>query len=430
MRIIMLSPDAQMIDRRILQEASSLQRLGHRVTVLSGFECAKPDAYEQDDGVVVERFAFDWVDLRKVALLKRLPLIGRLTWPIVRVASKIFGLPSAFETFVASKVLAHEFDVVHVHDFPLLRAAARIAKERDVPLVYDSHEFYPIQSIFTLKQQRRFLARERALFRVCRRVITVNPYIAKMMARTHDAPEPLVILNASPMPPASQLAIRTDFAAKRTARIAHRLPPDAFIFVYQGWISSERNLESMIEAVKSVREPAMLLIIGYGEHVENLKALANDLGVSDRIIFYGRVESDSLGAITELCDVGIIPYVAVDEMHRYCSPNKLFEFVAAEIPVIASDLPYLRDVVDGYKIGWLCDTGSPAALARVMNEALNKQAQFGPLRDQLRVALTRLNWSVEEQKLFSLYAEIECETNSSQAIGAQAVSNLSRTLPQ
>lgn len=405
MRILMLSPDAQMIDRRILQEASSLQRAGHQVTVLSGFECAAPDAYEQDDGTIVKRYVFDWTDLRKLRLLRRYGRLGRLAWPLVRVASKLLGLPGAFEAFVAAKALEHQFDAVHVHDFPLLRVAVRIAHLRGVPLVYDSHEFYPVQSCFTKKQQRKFLAVERANIRRCDHVITVNPYIAQMMGRTHDVPEPTVILNACTLE--STLTPKQTPDARRAARLEQGLPLDAFIFVYQGWISSERNLESMIEAMRSVSESAILLIIGYGAHVESLKNLAQTLGVSNRVIFFGRIESAQLPAITKLCDAGIIPYSAVDEMHRYCSPNKLFEFIGAQIPIVAADLPYLRDVIDGQKIGWLCDTESPQALAHAMTTALVALKNGETMQDNLHRAAATFNWSVEEKKLFKIYDELQ-----------------------
>ncbi|MGF6781101.1 glycosyltransferase family 4 protein [Paraburkholderia sp. GAS334] len=406
MQIIMLSPDAQMIDRRILQEASSLQRNGHHVTVLSGFECAQPDAYEQPDGVVVKRYAFDWTDLRKVRTLKRWGRLGRFVWPFQRVAAKVFGTLTAYETFVVDKALEHEFDVVHVHDFPMLKVAATVAQLRRVPLIYDSHEFYPVQSCFTPQQQRKFLALERALIKRCRRVITVNPYIARMIAKEHDVTEPMVILNASPLPADDQRDVAISPDARRAAREKYGLPKDAFIFVYQGWISAERNLEAMLHAFRDVAAPAMLLVIGYGEHVKVLQALADKLELNDRVIFYGRVESDQLADLTELCDVGVIPYAAVDEMHRYCSPNKLFEFVAARLPIIASDLPYLRDVVDGYKIGWLCDTTAPDVLARTMTEALTDSQAINTAQHNLLNARSNLNWSVEERKLLELYTEL------------------------
>lgn len=409
MRILMLSPDAQMIDRRILQEARSLQCAGHQVVVLSGFECTQPDAYVEPSGVVVKRYAYDWSDSRRGCMQHRYGgRLGTAIWLCQKVLDKAMGRAGAFETFVVEKILEHEFDVLHVHDFPLLRAGCHAARVRAVPVVYDSHEFYPVQSCFTPQQQKRFLALERRLVRYCQAVITVNPYIAKMMAKAHAIAEPLVILNASPVsapdgPGERAIAMTT---AQVELRAKYKLPADSFLFVYQGWISPERNLESLIRAMAEVAAPAALLIVGYGDHVAALQSLVRSLNLDDQIVFCGRVESDELHALTCACDVGIIPYVAVDEMHKYCSPNKLFEFVAAGLPIIATDLPYLRDIIGGYDIGWLCDTSAPRTLAECMRTALSDGRRHNHFKANLEKAQKELNWGVEEQKLFHLYSNL------------------------
>jgi glycosyltransferase involved in cell wall biosynthesis len=406
MRILMLSPDAQMIDRRILQEARSLQRAGHAVVVLSGFECTQPDAYVEPSGVVVKRYTYDWSDSRRERLQRRFGRFGTALWLCLKMLDKAMARAGGFEAFVVEKILEHEFDVLHVHDFPLLRAGCNAARGRGIPVIYDSHEFYPVQSCFTPKQQKRFLSLERRLVRYCKSVITVNPYIAKMIAKEHAISEPLVILNASPAvaQDSSDVHAVTKTTAQRDLRARYKLPADSFLFLYQGWISPERNIESLIRAMAEAPTPAALLIVGYGDHVAALQSLTRSLNLDHKVVFCGRVESDELHALTCACDVGIIPYVAVDEMHKYCSPNKLFEFVAAGLPIIATDLPYLRDVIGGYDIGWLCDTSDPRTLSEQMRAALSDEQQRNRFKANLAKAQKELNWEVEEQKLFRLYS--------------------------
>ena len=407
MKILMLSPDAQMIDRRILQEARSLSAAGHGVTVLSGFECREPDAYE-DRGVRVKRFVYDWRDVRPLKLAKKIgALTSAVAWPPLRVINYLRGGPNAFEAFVLDKVFEHDFDVVHVHDFPMLRTGTMAAKARGALLVYDSHEFYPVQSCFTPEEQKRYLALEGKLVKSCARVITVNPYIARMLADAHAIKEPMVVLNASELPAATARTLTPD--DRRRARIAKGLPPDAFIFLYQGWLSGERNLEPMIEAMATQPPGITLLIVGYGAYESDLKALAGKSGVGDRVIFYGRVESNDLPALTMLCDVGVIPYRAVDEMHRYCSPNKLFEFIAAEIPILASDLPYLRDVIATYEIGWLGALDDKAAFADLVTKIAGDREGVAAASRNLPAAARQFNWGIEGSKVVKLYRQLAAE---------------------
>ncbi|WP_161992889.1 glycosyltransferase [Aureimonas leprariae] len=394
-----------MIDRRILQEARTLAAAGHRIELLSGFECRQADAYE-DGPIRIKRYRYDWQDRRRAVLNDRVGRqAARYLWPPVRLLTRLSDGPNAFEAFVLEKAMEHDFDVVHVHDFPMLRCGAMAAARRDVPLVYDSHEFYPIQSHFAPEDQKRYLRQEKALVRRCASVITVNPYIAGMMADAHGIQPPEVILNACEPPVAT--AADLDAGQRRDRRIAKALPPDDFLFLYQGWLSAERNLEPMIEATARQRDGVKLVVVGYGEYEASLHRLAAEVGAADRVIFLGRIENEVLSEITSLCDVGIVPYRAVDEMHRYCSPNKLFEFIAAQIPVVASDLPYLRDIVDGYSIGWLADLEKVDAFASALAVAATDADGMAASRTNLGRAWQELNWVVEGEKLIRIYEGLD-----------------------
>jgi glycosyltransferase involved in cell wall biosynthesis len=406
MRILMLSPDAQMIDRRIVQEARTLHEAGHAVTLLSGFECALPDAYMQRS-IRIKRFSYDWKDRRRADLATRLgPRLASCVWPGLRLLNRALDGPTAFEAFVLGKIAEHDFDVMHVHDLPLLKVGSMAARRAGAKLVYDAHEFYPMQSVLSEEQRKRYLRLERKLMRDCAVTITVNPYLAEMMGRTHSLAPPRVILNAIATPPAEVMAerlkMRNDPALRAEARKAKGLPERDFLFLYQGWVSAERNIEVLIEAMATQPKGRTLVLVGYGDHLEVLRALADRLAVADRCLFYGRVESDELQSLTALCDVGVIPYTAVDEMHRYCSPNKLYEFIMAGLPILASDLPYLRDVIEGYGLGWLGDLGTPASTSELMSKA----ALGDDLTGNLEAARGKLNWEIEGAKLVDIYASI------------------------
>ncbi len=400
--VLMLSPDAQMIDRRILQEARTLVAAGYGVDVLSGFECAAPDAYEEH-GYRVKRYRYDWSDPRRDALRRKVGAASPALWPFVRLATRASGGPTAFEAYVMEKALAHRFDVVHVHDFPMLRAGALVARARGVPLIYDSHEFYPVQSVFSPADQTRYLALERRLTRDCAAIITVNPYLARMIGEAHAIPAPEVILNACEPPTLTVGALTLDERARRRAALG--LPVDRTLFLYQGWLSPERNLETMVAAMAGQSEAA-LAIVGYGAYEETLKTLARDKGVADRVVFLGRIENEVLSEVTALADVGIVPYKAVDEMHRYCSPNKLFEFIAAGVPVLASDLPYLRDVVAGHDIGWLGALDDEAAFSRLIADIAADPAARAAKQSHVAAAYATLNWGEEGRKLLAIYERV------------------------
>ena len=120
-RVLMITPDHLMIDRRILQEAQTLQQAGYAVEILAGFECAEPDTYERD-GVRIKRFKFDWKDPRAdwiLPLLRHAP--ERLRSGLLRHARRVVALltgRTSFENYVLRQVAASSYDILHCHDFP------------------------------------------------------------------------------------------------------------------------------------------------------------------------------------------------------------------------------------------------------------------------------------------------------------------------
>lgn len=397
----MATADHLMIDRRILQEAKSLVDKGHEVTLLAGFECPKRESYLVD-GIRIERFVYDWGDSRLSALTARLGLapggrIYALAWRLFRFLANRLASLNSFEQFVFDRLLEYQVDVLHIHDYPMLAPAVELARIRKVPLVYDAHELYYAQVQLPTRVQRRYRRREARLIRHADVVMTVNPYIAGLMAERYRIREPLVLMNAAPLRPidtSKPLRKRFDFA------------DNTRIVLYQGWISDNRGIERVVEAAGFFAPGVVLVIIGYGDYEEQLKKLVVTKRLSDRVFFYGGVPSDELHPLTCDADLGVIPYHGVDENNYFCSPNKLFEFAVAALPYVCNDLPFLRDMATRYGNGRLADLASPAAIAEAVNFIFTNESEFASMRAGARAAREALNWNVEERKLLEYYESL------------------------
>jgi len=93
------------------------------------------------------------------------------------------------------------------------------------------------------------------------------------------------------------------------------------------------------------------------------------------------------------------------ENHRLALPNKLFEYLAADLPVVVSDLPEMRRLVTERGVGWVTDPGDPADIARVLDEALGSRKDKA-LHRRVRDAAAELNWPHERNRLTELYAKL------------------------
>lgn len=397
MRILMVTADHLMIDRRILQEARTLVDAGHSVILLAGFECPQRESYVKD-GIRIERFVYDWGDSRFAPWARRLRLrsgtrLNALAWRVFRHLAARFDF-SSFDRFVLDRLLEYPVDLMHVHDFPMLRAGVELARVRNVPLIYDAHELYYAQTQLPEATQRRYMRRERKWIRHADRVITVNPFIARLMAQKYSIAEPDVIVNAAPLQPrASTHLLRDRFGLAEKTRIV----------LYQGWISDNRGIDKLVLAARHFNPGTVLVIVGYGAYEDALCKMVHDQDLGAKVYFYGGVDSDKLHPVTCDADLGVIPYFGVDANNYYCSPNKLFEFAIAELPFICNDLPYLRQVIDRYQNGITADLRDPIKIAAEVNRVMDAPELLGKLQQGAMAAKKELNWSVEETKLLAIY---------------------------
>lgn len=401
-RVLMISTDHLMIDRRILQEAESLRNAGYEVEILAGFECSKAEDYLWR-GIRISRFVFDWSDARAQQLLRFVKHRNNRLWHhLFRATRKMLTIATgitSFEHFVLRQVMERQFDVLHVHDYPLLRVGVEAKRRRGCALIYDAHELYYAQAVLPVATRRRYRRRESRLIHSADVTITVNPYIAGMMARDYGCPLPKVLLNAAPCISQEQPA--------RNLRARLGISQQAQIVLYQGWMSPERGIDALVRAAAHFPANIHLVLIGYGECEAELKAISREQGTDDgRVIFMGRIEPELLASLTCEADLGVIPYRPVDLNHLYCSPNKLFEFAVAGLPFLANDLPFLRDVAQEFGFGIIANLDNPESIAEAITCAFADPTRFAALKAAARAAGTRLNWDIEGKKLLEIYAAL------------------------
>ena len=245
-------------------------------------------------------------------------------------------------------------------DLYTLPALAEAARLHGGALVYDSRELYaaldssagrPWVSAVWRAVERRYVGRADA-------VLTVGDAIADRLAQTYGVARPTVLYNA-PEPVAGQ--------DRRVLAAALGLPDDGrVVLLYQGLFREGRGLPALVEATRAV-DGVRLVMIGEGALADDLRALGTDLG--GRLVLHPFVPPDRLAALTPGADLGACLIEPLTESLRLSLPNKLFEYLAAGVPVIASPLPEIRAVLSR-GAGVLADPSSPAAVADALRQSL------------------------------------------------------------
>jgi glycosyltransferase involved in cell wall biosynthesis len=333
--------------------------------------------------------------------------------------------PTVWDNAMINRGLYYDPDVVHVHDLPQLFAGVQVARRLKVPLIYDSHEIYTEIATLNEREKKYLRTREQRLIRTCDVVYTVNPFCAKWMTETYKR-DVGSITNATTRP--------TNFDPLVRHREFHKflgLREDARILCYQGWFSLHgRGLIGLVQAMQFVRKDVHLVMVGYGDHA-HFRNVALAAGVRDRIHLIESVPWDELLWWTASADVGVIPYQPVDLNHLYCSPNKLSEFICAHLPMLANDLPYLRQVIDGEGFGIVRPMSTPQNMAAAINEVFDPAFRhIENAKQMLAKNAWRWEWPEESKKLIAIYKNIREPKRPAYASGPARLRNASPLKPE
>lgn len=180
------------------------------------------------------------------------------------------------------------------------------------------------------------------------------------------------------------------------------IPRNAPVAIYQGMLQTGRGLEASIDAVASI--PGLhLALAGDGPLREALQSRAAAAGCAHRVHLLGEVDFRDLAGLTPGAFAGLVPIQPLSLSYTLSLPGKLFEYIQAGVPVIATALPEIRKIVEGYGVGICIEPFGSGSLA----EALSRMREDGALRHSLLENLARakaeLCWEKEEEIYLSLY---------------------------
>jgi len=351
--------------------------------------------------------------LRRMVSLRRMKrnLKNRIMWTsrnviqdpirwLLRPAHRYFVY---FDFFRQAKQysLEHPADIYHCHDLNTLYIGMVLKRKHQAKLIYDSHELYLHKNrlvpagrfktwILTWIETRGMAASDR--------VITVGECIADWMAKEYHAPKPAVIINAPHERDAK--ALSSDVSLRKALNVKD----SDFLLIYSGGITFNRGLENLIKAVNQI-DDLHFVLLGYGSDVymSSLRALIQSEKAEDKVSFFGPVPHNEVASYLASADCGIAPIMNICLSYYYCSPNKLFEYVQARLPVIASDFPEMQRVVNESEIGFTFDPEDIESIKSTIRRMMDNPEDRLRFKQNTQKAAEKYRWAVEEKKLEDIY---------------------------
>lgn len=403
--VLMLTNDLK-IDRRILQEADSLRQDGWHVKILA-MPCPQEEVSDSSNGVVrINRLRKDYVSYSFIALhfyrkiYRYFPIFNKIR-PFLRkiFASYFINWEEFYISLFKGNIEEYSPSVVMAHDLPMLPVACWAAKKIGAQVVYDSHELYAEQE-FSSAEKKDWKKIESKYIKNCTEIITVNNLIGLELQKRYSlASKPHIIHNA----------VISEGVFKKT-NLFHKifqLSECNKIVLFQGGVSDNRNLDVLIKAFTKIRnQDVCLVILGDGPEKKFLIKLTKNLNLVDKVFFHPAVPQKDLLNYTINADVGIIPYQATSLNNYLCTPNKLFEFVSTGVPIIASDLPAIRELVLRYEVGRTASLKTEDEIAYAIEEMFESDQTLEHFRNNINNVREKFLWNPQE--IIKVFEPLKC----------------------
>ena len=285
-----------------------------------------------------------------------------------------------------------KYDIIVAHNYYLVLPLWVISHLTKKKTVYDSYELYvPTKKTNLDLRQSFFYFIEKIAIRKFDLVIAANEERARLMkAKFGLKKRPLTILNIS-----------TSFDSDDSLKITEKYPEinninGRMILVYQGFLGAGRDCSVFLKILKQLPSNYALLIIGGGPDLNYLKQLSKDIDIEDRIVFTGNIPMKDVHPLLKLCNFGLVSYPFSDLNNIYCSPNKIYEYPAAGLPMICSSQHSITRILRPYNIACFVD---------FMNipETVSKIIKFTTDNSDFKIKLEKFlldnSWEIELNKL-------------------------------
>lgn len=375
-------------DVRSMRAATTFRNEGLAVSIIDVVEASMQPVEEDIDGIHLKHIILpDWQSSRR---------------------SEWLFLITALRTFFRSLnlLLQSGADIYHATELNALPACCIAAILRRKPLVYEAYELhipYPETTIAFWRRSAKLINRLLAMILPrCAGVIATTPFYAQEMQKHFHLKEVALVRNIPPyrsVPPNDRL--RQYLGLSQETRIA----------LYHGRLQRNRGLDTLVRAAKFLEKNTIIVLMGegYGATQKELEELIAREGVADRVKFVPRTPlyEDLLDWVVS-ADIGLVLYTPGYSLAvKLILPNKLFEYIMVGVPVLATQLDAVAEIIKTYDVGQIVPSVEPEAIGAAINAMLADDTALHRMgQNALEAAKNDLNWEKESLQLVRLYDAI------------------------
>ena len=340
------------------------------------------------NGFDVSFTGFDWLtkDFK--------PVQGKIT---IHKLQKSFLSLSFYLKFIwriKLSLFSSRASIFFAEDIYTLPFAVIFGKLKRAKIFYDSRELFGYLAGLKERKFVQFFWKtvEKLFIKYVDHIITSGSMDSDVLKEMYGVTNTIVLRNLPRFyKPAQQTDLRNQLG----------ISTDKKILLYQGVILKGRGIEKIFDILPDIPE-CIFVLIGGGEFENYYKNLAVERKVIDQVFFIGKFSQEDLPKLTPSADVGIALIENISKSYYYALPNKLFEYIMAEVPVVVSNLPQMKEIVDNFNVGFVVDPDNKDELIAALKKLTSDEVLYKKFKQNCKIASEELNWENEIGNLLEL----------------------------
>lgn len=295
-----------------------------------------------------------------------------------------------FALILIRELLRTKADIFFAEDLYTLPFVTTIAKLKRAKIYYNSRELYaflgglrnrPILQSVVKKIEKFFITKVDL-------VLTTGEMDSEFLEKFYEIKNTLVIRN---IPLLQTPSAKIDF------RKMYGISDDKMILLYQGVLLEGRGVPLIMRAMAKLPN-TVLVILGDGEQKNNFKKLADELKIAERIFYAGTINQRELINYTAGADVGLSLIENISISYYHALPNKFFEYIMAGLPVLCSDLPQMKKIIEEFHVGESVSAENENNIYLTLKRWSESPDLLASYKINCMRAAKELNWQEEYKK--------------------------------
>jgi len=385
MKILMVLESEFPPDVRVENEMLALMEAGHALHVACSTRKNRPEKEFSGKSIIHRKKISRFIYKSSVACLK---------FPFY------FNF---WRKFIFKILRIDNFDVIHIHDLPLSRIGVESKHKFGVRLVIDLHENWPAlikTAVHTqtfagrlLSSNKQWISYEKKMLPQADRVITI----------IEEARDRVLSLGIDP---ARIFIVSNTVNYENLSFKSEKENDDSLKLFYGGAVNRHRGLQIVFKALQMCAANNLNIkfwIVGDGSYTKELKNISYDLNIDYLVKFWGHKPFNEMLEILAKSDAAVIPHLRTDN-NDASSPNKLYQYMYIDKPIIASDCTSLKRIINATNTGFIYRNDSPDELFLLLKKIYSNRKLLEDLSGNGRKAvLEKYNWNIDKQRLIEAY---------------------------